>query len=588
MGETSTLTRRKSLPTNSPDEPEKQDIIPAPTEDPDERQKGECNPVKSAREAQQPNLQPPQNDLSLPPPKTWRFWAVFPALCMTTFLAALDTSILSTALPTIALDLHAGNLYMWITNSYILSSTVVLPLFGQMANIFGRRWMMISSVVIFAVGSAMAGGANNVGAIIAGRTVQGIGGGGINTLVDVVICDLVPLRQRGKYVALMASVWAVGTTIGPVLGGVLAQYVSWRWVFLINLPLCAVSLLLLVLFLRVTHPRSPGTIWQQLQRVDVVGNTILTMAVVAILLALTWAGTAYPWSSGRVLVPLFLGLAGLVLFYGHQNSRFCPEPSLPLPLFSSATALCALWISFLQNLLLYWVGYFLPIYFQAIRSLTATESGVHVLPITGAIAPFGVITGILIAVTGKYRVFHFVGYTCLTAGSGLLALLNRHSPARDWAGFQVLFGVGSGMIFSSTLPPIQATLPESDVATATATWAFVRSFGCIWGIAIPTTIFNTRVQALLYRVSSQALREKLANGGAYALASDGLMRTLSDTPGLEAEVLGVYEESLRWVWWMAIPFGVVGLILSIPIKQLVLSEELHTEFGLQEVSRAEQ
>lgn len=195
------------------------------------------------------------------------------------------------------------------------------------------------------------------------------------------------------------------------------------------------------------------------------------------------------------------------------------------------------------------------------------------------------ITGILIAVTGKYRVFHFLGYTCVTAGSGLLSLLDNQSPARDWAGFQILFGVGSGMIFSSTLPPIQATLPESDVATATATWAFVRSFGCIWGIAIPTTIFNTRVQALLYRVSSETLREQLANGGAYALASDGLMRTLSDAPQLRTEVLGVYEESLRWVWWMAIPFGVVGLLLSIPIKQLVLSEELHTEFGLQEATQ---
>ncbi|KAJ5171081.1 uncharacterized protein N7500_003864 [Penicillium coprophilum] len=517
----------------------------------------------------------------LTPKKTWRFWAVFPALCVTTFLSALDTSILSTALPTIALDINAGELYMWITNSYILSSTVVLPLFGQTANIFGRRWMLIVSVVIFALGSGMAGGAKNTGLLIAGRTIQGIGGGGINTLVDIVICDLVPLRQRGKYVALMAAVWAVGTVIGPVLGGAFAQYVSWRWVFYINLPLCAVSLLLLVLFLQVTHPSGGDGVWHQIKRVDFVGNSILTAAVISILLALSWAGTTYAWSSWRVLVPLILGIGGLFLFYAHKISRFCTEPSIPLRLFSSGTGMCALLIAFLQSILLYWVGYFLPVYFQAIRNSTATESGLYVLPITAAIAPFGIVTGVIIAMTGKYRIFHFLGYTFLTIASGLFSLLDARSPARDWAGFQILFGAGSGMIFSSTLPPIQASLSESDVATATSTWAFMRSFGCIWGIVIPTTIFNARIQELLHHVSDVSLRAKLANGGAYAMASQGLMRTLRNTPTLMAEVLGVYQDSLRWVWWISIPFGGIGLLLCIPIKQLKLTEDLHTEFGLQ-------
>ncbi|KAJ6124425.1 Major facilitator superfamily domain general substrate transporter [Penicillium samsonianum] len=502
------------------------------------------------------------NNAHLTLKKTWRFWAVFPALCMTTFLSALDTSILSTALPTIALDVDAGELYMWITNSYILSSTVVLPLFGQTANIFGRRWMLIISVVIFALGSGMAGGAKNTGLLIAGRTIQGIGGGGINTLVDIVICDLVPLRQRGKYVALMAAVWAVGTVIGPVLGGAFAQYVSWRWVFYINLPLCAASLLLLVLFLRVTHPPSSGTVWHQLKRVDLVGNSILTAAVISILLALTWAGTTYAWSSWRVILPLILGLGGC----SFSTVIKCHDSVLS-PRFHSGYSRVEL-----------------GLYFQAIRSSTATESGLYVLPITAAIAPFGIITGVIIAMTGKYRVFHFLGYIFLTIASGLFSLLDDHSPARDWAGFQILFGAGSGMIFSSTLPPIQASLPESDVATATSTWAFMRSFGCIWGIVVPTTIFNARVQELLYRVSDVSLRAKLANGGAYAMASEGLMRTLQNTPNLMAEVLSVYQDSLRWVWWISVPFGGIGLLLCIPIKQLELTEDLHTEFGLHDTA----
>ncbi|KAL4909693.1 hypothetical protein BDW74DRAFT_143523 [Aspergillus multicolor] len=580
MAETSTVqvTEAKTLPTPQKTE-EVDDTNKKTEEENDESQENEND--TSSQDPPTPT-QPPATPTPTPK-KTWRFWAVFPALCMTTFLAALDTSILSTALPTIASDLHSGELYMWITNSYILTSTVVLPLFGQMANIFGRRWMLISSVIVFAIGSAMAGAANNTSAIIAGRAVQGIGGGGINILVDTVICDLVPLRQRGKYVALMASVWAVGTTVGPVLGGAFAQHISWRWVFYINLPLCGVSLVLLVLFLRVMHPRPENTtIWAQFLRVDLAGNTLLTLSVIAILLALTWAGTAYPWSSWRVLLPLLLGIAGLVAFPIHQSSRYCPEPSIPLQVLKSATALCALWISFLQSLLLYWVGYFLPVYFQALKSLSATNSGFAVLPITGAIAPFGVITGILLAKTGKYRPFHFLGAICMTAGVGLFSLLDNTSPARDWAGFQVLFGVGSGMIFSSTLPPIQAVLPESDVATATATWAFLRSLGCIWGIAIPTSIFNTRVQRVLGIVSDPAIREMLADGGAYAVASEGIVKSLSGRPALQSEVLRVYEDGLKWVWWMAVPFGVVGFLLALPVREVGLREELVTEFGLRE------
>ncbi|KAJ5351966.1 hypothetical protein N7452_000940 [Penicillium brevicompactum] len=565
------------------------EALPALTQEKSEEQDKQSTPVDDSGDGHQHSEAPAAHTEGIAPSKKkpWQFWAVFPALCMTTFLSALDTSILSTALPTIALDINAGESYVWITNSYILSSTVVLPLFGQTANIFGRRWLLILSVLIFALGSGLAGGAKNTVQIIAGRTIQGIGGGGINTLVDTVICDLVPLRQRGKYVALMAAVWAVGTVIGPVLGGAFAEHTSWRWIFYINLPLCAVSLLLLVLFLRVSYPHSGGTIWQQLRRVDYVGNAILTATVVAVLLALSWAGVDYPWSSWRVLVPFVLGLAGLFLFYAHQQSRFCPEPSLPTKLFSSGTAVCALWIAFIQSVLLYWVGYFLPIYFQAIRSSTATESGLFVLPITAAIAPLGIITGVLIASTGKYRPYHFLGYICLTTATGLFSILDDNSPTRDWAGFQILFGAGSGMIFSSTLPPIQASLPESDMATATATWAFMRSFGCIWGIAIPTTVFNTRIQGLLYRISDVSLREKLANGGAYAMASRGLLRTLKDTPQLMAEVLSVYQDSLRWVWWIAIPFGGIGFLLCIPIRQLVLSEDLNTEFGLQVGERRE-
>lgn len=194
-------------------------------------------------------------------------------------------------------------------------------------------------------------------------------------------------------------------------------------------------------------------------------------------------------------------------------------------------------------------------------------------------------TGILLAKTGKYRPFHFLGAIGTTVGVGLFSLLDDKSPAREWAGFQVLYGIGSGMIFSSTLPPIQAVLPESDVATATGTWAFMRSFGCIWGIAIPTSIFNTRIQAGLSRVSDPVIRGMLGGGGAYAVASEGLVRSLADRPVLQGEVLGLYKDGLRWVWLMGIVFGALGFVLALPVKEVGLREELETEFGLREERR---
>ncbi|TPX24715.1 hypothetical protein DIZ76_010150 [Coccidioides immitis] len=500
---------------------------------------------------------------------------------MTTFLSSLDTSILSTALPTISKELNSGTLYIWITNAYLFSSTVVQPLFGQTSNIFGRRSLMILSVVFFALGSGLAGGANGNTMLIVGRTVQGIGGGGIGTLVDIIISDLVPMRERGKYVALMAAIWAFGTVIGPVLGGALAQHVSWRWIFYINLPLSAASLFLLYFFLKVSHPRGEN-IFKRLSRVDFLGNGILVAAVVSILLSLTWAGTVYPWSSWRIITPLTVGFVGMILFYTHQTSRICVEPSIPLRLFPNPTSLCALLLGFVLSILVYWTGYFLPIYFQAVLGTSSTMSGLYVLPITAAITPLGILTGILIAATGKYRAFHFLGFGLMSVGVGLFSTLDNQSSTGHWVGFQLLFGSGAGMVFSSTLPPIQASVREADMARATATWSFMRSFGSVWGIAIPTAIFNDKIESILGRINDPSLRVQLSNGGAYGLASAGLSRTLGSNRKLLSEVIGVYVDGLRFTWLLAIRFAVAGFLMCFPIHQLELSTHLETEYGLQE------
>ena len=249
----------------------------------------------------------------------WRFWAIFPGLCLVSILTALDSTILSTALPTIVRELRSSYLYVWTINAYTLSLTAVQPFFGQVADIFGRKVALVSAISLFLLGSGICGGAKSTAMLVGGRAVQGLGGGGLSILPAMIVCDLVPLRERQKYTALIYAAFAIGTFIGPVVGGSLVDRVGWRWVFWLNLPVAGVALVVVIIFLRVQHGRS-GPVWRQIGEIDYVGNAILMASVTSILIALSGAGTTSSWRSWRTCFPLSLGFVGLFLFMGFQAS----------------------------------------------------------------------------------------------------------------------------------------------------------------------------------------------------------------------------------------------------------------------------
>lgn len=501
------------------------------------------------------------------------------SLAITSVLSALDISVLSTALPSIIHDLGASPAYAWVANSYFLTSTAFQPIFGQTANIFGRRSLTMLSVILFAIGSAVSGSAQTLGALIAGRTIQGIGGGGINVMVELIVCDLVPMRQRPKFMSVIFSAFAVAVSIGPVLGGAFAQS-NWRWIFYLNLPICAVALVLLFLFLRVNYKKD--SISNMFRRVDLFGNALLIAAILAVLLALTYGGAEHPWSSWRVILPLVLGILGTAAFLFVESSKLIPEPTMPLRLFSNRTSLAAFGITFIHAILTYWISYFLPVYFQSVREQTPTQSGVDFLPSAIATLPFAMIAGAGVSILNRYRPWHFIGFALLAIGYGLFSLLDESSSTGYWLGFQFITAAGLGVLFTTTLPPVQAPLGEEDTAVSTATWGFVRSFGGIWGVAIPSAIFNTRVDQLLHRVEDLALRDRLANGGAYALASKEFLQSLNQTPVIKAQVVSVYVDSLKLSWQIGIAFALLGFLVSLIIKEIPMRENLDTEFGIKE------
>ncbi|RAH68496.1 MDR family MFS transporter [Aspergillus aculeatinus CBS 121060] len=515
-----------------------------------------------------------------PPKKGLRFWLIFLAIGIATFVAALDTSIISTALPTITADLGSEELYIWIINTYLLSSTVSSAIVGQLSNIFGRRSMTTLALVIFAVGSAISGAARNTGMLLAGRTIQGLGGGSITTLSEVLVCDMVSLRERGVYAGILGAAWTLAAVVGPIMGGGFTQNVSWRWIFYINLPIAGSSLFLIVTLLRVRNPRSDTSILRRLRTIDWGGITLLTLGVTAILLSLTWAGTTHPWSSWRTIVPLVLGFVGLLGFIAYE--ALPPEPTMPLRLFRNRTAATLFVMAFIYSLLLFWVCYFLPIYFQAVLNATPTRSAVMLFPVATTTAPAGIVAGILMTKTGRYRSFQYIGFALMTIACGLFTLLDQSTTTGQWTGYQILFGVGTGIVFTTGLPPILASLPESDVATGTATWIFMRNFGAIWGTAIPAAVFNTKANTLASQtIEDPTVRGLLVNGGAYERATKAFMSSFKGRPEIMRAIRNLYVVSLREVWQVSIAFCGVGFLLCFLVKAYRLREELNTEYGMQ-------
>ncbi|KAL7907579.1 major facilitator superfamily domain-containing protein [Trichoderma velutinum] len=500
----------------------------------------------------------------------WRFWAVFPAICVTSLLAAVESTVTSTALPYIVHQLNAGEVYV---------CTVFLPLCGQMCDLFGRRWMMIGLVSFFAFGSGISGGASNAAMMIAGRAIQGIGGGGINFMIELIVSDLVPLRDRGTFMGVVFAVFSLGTALGPFIGGAIVQNTSWRWVFFINLPIAATALVLHILFLRVNYDRETS-ITAKLKKIDYFGNGILIGSIVAVLIALSWGGSKYAWSSYHIIVPLVLGVVGMVIFHWYETMPWVKNPTLPSRIFTRRTPAAALIIAFINFMLLYWVLYFLPIYFQAVLRMSPIFSGVALLPTVLLSVVTGIIAGIILTRTGRYRPLHIAAFALITLGFGLFTRFDASTSKAEWIIVQCIPAIGMGLMMTANLPAVQADFPESDTAVATGAFAFMRAYGSIWGISIPAAIFNAQFDSQLYRIDDAGIRQKLSNGKAYSYANADLINSFPDN-GLRAQVIDVYTRSLRLTWYVSLAFGALGFLLCFVEKEISLRQTLDTKFGLE-------
>ncbi|KAF8587989.1 iron permease [Ramaria rubella] len=508
------------------------------------------------------------------PRRDFSFWLIFLSIAMSLFIAALELSAVSTALPVIVSDLQ-GSQFVWVGSAYALSATAFLPMSGGLSQVFGRRPVMLGSLLTFAIGSALCGAATDMNFLIAGRTVQGLGGGGLASLTQIILSDLVPLRERGMFNGLIGIAWAVASGIGPVIGGAFSQSGEWRWLFYLNIPVCGIVAILVFFFLRLRTPT--GAFKDKMARMDWIGNLLVVASTSACMIGLTWGGIQFAWISAHVLVPLILGIVGLV-FFMYYEIKVAEHPIVPFSILSSATGISGYLQTFIMPIVLLAVLFldYLPVYFQACKAASPIASGVDLFGIAFSLAPMGTLSGISVAKSHQYRPQLWLAWGLIILGTGLLSTLRVDSSRGMIIGFQIIAGSGLGIVGTTSYFPVLAPLPVSANAKALAFFTFCRNFAQIWGITVGGALLQNELKHRLPPGFISAFPEGTAIAYAAIPSIPALEQPLRD------EVRQAFAESLRVVWTALIGVGGLGLIVSLGMKRLPLHTDMDKDWGIVE------
>lgn len=451
-----------------------------------------------------------------------------------------------------------------------------MPIYGQFANIFGRRYPMLIATSLYTLGSGLCGGATSIEMLIAGRVIQGIGAAGTMTLTEIIVCDIAPLRERAFYLGIVMGTNMFSSGLGPLFGGLIVQNTTWRWVFYLNIPVGGLALTALVFFLQVEYEKEM-TIMEKLKRLDLGGSVIFVGSTISSLIALAWAGATYSWSSVQVILPLVLGFVGLGCFFIYET--FAVDPIMPLHLFQNRTSLIAFFLTFLHAISVMMPLFFLPIYFQSVLDASPERSGIDLLPTILTVIPGAIIAGVLLQRFGRYKPIHFIGFSVMAVSFGLFSLLDENSSTAAWVLFQMIMAVGLGLIVPTLLPMVQAELTDADTGSVTGAWTFLRSFGMTWGVTIPSTIFNARTTQLSVRIQDPSVVSLLTGGQAYEHATKEFVDSITD-PVVRTQVISVFSDSLKRMWQVGIAFVALGFLVVFIEKEVPLRNELDTEYGI--------
>jgi EmrB/QacA subfamily drug resistance transporter len=481
---------------------------------------------------------------------------VFAALMLGMFLAALDQTIVSTALPTIVGDLGGLNHLSWVVTSYLLASTVSTPIYGKLGDMYGRKPVFLAAIIIFLVGSMLAGLSQSMTELIGFRFLQGAGAGGLMVTAQAIIGDIVPPRQRGRYMGLIGAVFAVASVAGPLLGGFFVDQISWRWVFYVNMPVGVIAILIVIFKLKLQTAHNP-------HRIDYLGATLLSGGVGALILLTSWGGVEYGWGSATIVG---LGVLGAVLLAAFiwQEAR-AQEPIVPLTLFRSSVFNVSSAMGATIGMAMFGAIIFIPLYLQLVYGASATNSGLRMLPLMIGLLTAAILSGRAISRIGRYRMFPIAGTGVLVVGMFLLSRLSVGTQPWLASLYMLVVGVGIGLVMQVLVLVVQNDAEPRNIGVATATATFFRSMGGSFGVAIFGAIFAARLATQLAHLPASVV-QRLGSGVQLSPAEAAKL-----PPKMHAEFLTAFAHALHGVflWGMAIailPFALSWFLKEVPLR----------------------
>lgn len=480
---------------------------------------------------------------------------VFLAVVLGMLLAALDQTIVATALPTVVADLGGAGHQAWVVTSYLLASTIVTAIVGKLGDIFGRKKVFQVAVLLFLAGSVLCGLAQSMGMLVASRALQGLGGGAITVTAVAVIGEVIPLRERGRYQGALGAVFGVTTVVGPLLGGLFTDHLTWRWAFWINVPVAVV----VIAIAAVAIPELARTARPVL---DYAGIVLVGLGAAGLTLATSWGGTTYPWGSPTIIA-LFVGsVAALIAFVFAE--RRAVEPILPLRLFSNPVFTVCCVLSFVVGFAMLGALTFLPTYMQFVDGVSATASGIRTLPMVAGLLITSLSSGVIVGRTGRYKIFPIAGTAIMAVGFALLSQMGPSTSTLVQSLDLLVLGAGIGLSMQVLVLVVQNTVDFTDLGVATSGVTFFRTIGSSFGAAIFGSLFANFLD--------DRLPAAMASSGAPAEAATSPQALHRLSPDVAAPVINAYADSLSQVFIYAAPFAVVGFVLALFLKQVPLRD----------------
>jgi EmrB/QacA subfamily drug resistance transporter len=478
---------------------------------------------------------------------------VFGTIMLGMLLSALDQTIVSTALPTIVGDLGGGGHVSWVVTAYMLAETVSTVLAGKFGDLFGRKRVFQLGVVVFIAGSFFCGLSASMTMLIAFRGLEGLGGGALTVTATALIGDVIPLRLRGPYQGALGAVFGVTTVIGPLLGGIFTDDLSWRWVFYVNVPIAVVVIALAARTIpQLSRGRRPA--------IDYLGCLFVTLAATGLTLATSWGGTEYAWGSSMIIGMFAGSVAALVIFVLVELRA--AEPILPMRLFRSRVFAVCCTLSFIVGFAMIGSITFLPTFLQYVNGVSPTLSGLRMLPMVLALLVTALASGVVVSRTGRYRLFPIAGSAITAAGLFLLSRMDQHSSLATETGALLVLGAGIGLIMQILTLVVQNTVSYSDLGTATSGVTFFRTLGGSFGASIMGSVY---VNQLTGRLATAAARAKVPPA---SISDPGLVDQLPAAQ--KAPVVAAYAQSLQHVFLFAVPVAAAGFVLALALPQVAM------------------